>query len=263
VQGVDQVVLAHVPPNVTITVTSSSTRGVEPTLELAERLVQHGYRVVPHLAARLIADRRQLAEILARIKEMGVSDVFVVAGDVVDPAGPFEGAAELLAEMDELGHGFEHVGITGYPESHAFISDEITIRAMFDKAPFATYIVSQICFDAEMVGTWIKRVRDRGVELPIHIGMPGPVDPLRLWRLSRRIGLGESARFLSRHASWIRRLALPRGYRPSALLDRMAPFLVVRENRIAGLHLFTFNEIVQEETWRRAQMARLLERGGW
>jgi methylenetetrahydrofolate reductase (NADPH) len=187
----------------------------------------------------------------------------VVAGDIADPAGPFEGAAQLLAAMDELGHGFEQVGITGYPESHAFISDEATIQAMFDKAPFATYIVSQICFDAEVIGTWIRRVRDRGVELPIHIGLPGPIDPLRLLRLSRRIGLGQSARFLSRHGSWIRRLTLPRGYRPGALLEGMTPFVAAPENRVAGLHLFTFNEIAQEESWRYAEMARFSERGGW
>src|SRR5205807_2059568 len=83
--------------------------------------------------------------------------------------------------------------------------------------PFATYIVSQITFDPKIIGTWIRRVRDRGTELPIYVGLPGPVDPLRLLRLSTRIGLGESARFLRRHGSWLGRLTLPRGYSPVAL----------------------------------------------
>ena len=259
--GVERAVLEHVPRTLTITVTSSPTRGPEPTLELTERLAHHGYRVVPHLAARLIADRAQLAKLLGRIEALGVRDVFVVAGDLAHPAGPFEGAAALLAAMAELGHGLEQIGVTGYPESHAFISDETTIQAMYDKAPFASYIVSQICFDAEVIGTWIRRVRDRGVELPIHVGLPGPTDSVRLLRLSRRIGLGESARFLRRHGSWLRRLTLPRGYRPEVLLERLGPHLAAPEGRVAGLHLFTFNEIAASERWRHAEIARLAHDG--
>lgn len=253
--GVEQAVLEHVPRDLTVTVTSSPTRGAEATLELAERLARKGFRVVPHLAARLIADRAELVTLLQRIEALGVRDVFVVAGDLPTPAGRFEGAAELLAAMAELDHGLERIGITGYPESHAFISDEATIQAMFDKVPFASYIVSQICFDATVIVQWIRRVRDRGVALPIYIGLPGPIDPVRLLRLSRRVGLGDSARFLRRHGSWLGRLVLPRSYRPELLLERLAPELAREDNGIAGLHLYTFNELGQTEKWRRQQLA--------
>jgi methylenetetrahydrofolate reductase (NADH) len=258
-EGVEKAVLERVPRELTVTVTSSPTRGAAATLELAEQLSRHGYRVVPHLAARLIADRPELTGLLSRIQALGLRDVFVVAGDASHPAGAFDGAAQLLAAMDELGHDFDHVGITGYPESHAFISDEATIQAMFEKAPYATYIVSQICFDAGVIGQWIRRVRDRGVALPIYIGLAGPTDALRLLRLSRRVGLGESARFLRRHGSWLGRLTLPRSYRPESLLEQLAPDLARAENGIAGLHFFTFNELLQTEAWRRQELERL----GW
>jgi methylenetetrahydrofolate reductase (NADPH) len=241
----------------TITVTSSPSRGIEATLELAERLAAAGYRVVPHLAARLLTGNRHLEEVLARIEALGAREVFVVAGDIDQAQGPFEGAAALLRTTAELGPRFEAIGITGYPESHAFISDDTTIQAMFEKAPYATYIVSQICFDAGVIGEWVHRVRDRGVELPIYVGLPGPNDPVKLLGLSRRIGLGESARFLRRHGSWIRRLTFPRGYNPSALLARLAPHLAAPENRIAGLHMFTFNELADSERWRRSEIRRL------
>lgn len=251
--------LAHVPRELTITVTSSPSRGIDATLALAGRLAEAGYTVVPHLAARLVTGERQLTEVLARIEALGARQVFVVAGDLEEPLGPFEGAAALLRAMAELGPALDQIGITGYPESHAFISDDTTIQAMFEKAPYATYIVSQICFDASVVGEWIRRVRDRGVELPIYVGLPGPSDPIRLLALSRRIGLGESARFLRRHGSWISRLTFPRGYSPSKLLAGLAPHLAPPENRIAGLHLFTFNELAQTERWRRREIARLGE----
>jgi methylenetetrahydrofolate reductase (NADPH) len=261
--GAEAAVLQHVPRELTVTITSSPSRGLDATLVLAERLAAHGYRVVPHLAARLIADRAQLKALLARLDALGLREVFAVAGDLPRAIGPFPGAAALLSAMAEVGHGLEQIGITGYPESHAFISDDTTIQAMFDKAPFATYIVSQISFDADVIGTWIRRVRDRGVELPIHIGMPGPIDPVRLLRLSGRIGLGESARFLRRHRSWVGRLTLPRPYRPSALLERLAPHLARPDNRVAGLHLFTFNELSQVEAWRRTEIDRLAPGNGW
>jgi methylenetetrahydrofolate reductase (NADPH) len=41
---------------------------------------------VPHLAARLVVDRVHLHELLARLDELGVRDVFVVAGDIGQPA---------------------------------------------------------------------------------------------------------------------------------------------------------------------------------
>ena len=248
--------LDHVPRELTITITSSPSRGIDATIQLAERLARAGYTVVPHLAARLVTSTAHLIEVLGRIDALGARDVFVVAGDAEKPHGPFEGAAALLRAMAELDLRLDEIGITGYPESHAFISDDTTITAMFEKAPYATYIVSQICFDASVVGEWVHRVRDRGVALPIYVGLPGPSDPVRLLALSRRIGLGESARFLRRHGSWIRRLTLPRGYNPSALLAGLAPHLAPPENRIVGLHLFTFNEIAQCERWRRSELER-------
>jgi methylenetetrahydrofolate reductase (NADPH) len=255
--GAEPLVLRHVPRELTVTITASPTRGIEPTLELAESLTRHGYTVVPHLAARLVRSRKELATILGRIEALGAGEVFVVAGDAAQPLGPFEGAAALLAEIAAVGPAPERVGVTGYPESHAFISDEATIQAMFDKVPYATYIVSQICFDPSVIASWIRRVRARGVDLPIYVGLPGPTDALRLLRLSGRIGLGESARFLRRHGSWLGRLTFPRAYRPERLLQRLAGAIALPANGVRGIHMFTFNEIAQEERWRRGQLARL------
>ena len=78
--------------------------------------------------------------------------------------------------MGPLRARFDEIGITGYPETHHLISDEETIQAMFAKAPMATCIISQICFDADVIGAWIAEVRRRGTSLPIWVGLPGTVD---------------------------------------------------------------------------------------
>jgi methylenetetrahydrofolate reductase (NADPH) len=246
VDGIEDQVLAHVPREVKVTVTASPAKGLDATLTISERLAGHGYRVVPHLSARLVRDAAHIEEIVGRLHAAGVAEVFVPAGDAREP-GPFPDAASLLRVLDGR---FAEVGITGYPESHHLIDDETTIQAMFEKAPMATYIVSQICFDPATIETWIARVRARGTGLPIWIGMPGIVDNAKLLRISMKIGLGESVRFLGAHRAWLRRL-VTRTFTPDPLLRQL------RSDHIAGLHFFTFNELERTERWRREALARL------
>lgn len=253
--SVEEAVLEHVPRDITLTVTVSPKKGLDATLDMTERLTRHGYSVVPHLSARLVRDRAHLAEIVARVDEMGTQDVFVVAGDADDPAGEFVGAAPLLEAIAELGHRFEQVGITGYPESHPLIPDETTIQAMFEKARFATYIVSQICFDPAVTASWVERVWERGTRLPIWIGVPGAVPRAKLLRISSTIGIGASTRFLRRHRSWISRAVRPGGFSPDALIDGLRPSLADPERKIAGFHVFTFNDLADTERWRKRQLA--------
>jgi methylenetetrahydrofolate reductase (NADPH) len=253
--GIEEQVLEHLGTDVKVTVTASPRKGLQPTLELSERLARAGYAVVPHLSARLLRDRPHLEEVIARVLEAGIRELFVPAGDAPEP-GEFSGAAELLEAMGPLRARFDEIGITGYPETHHLISDEETIQAMFAKAPMATCIISQICFDAEVIADWIAEVRRRGTALPIWIGLPGSVDYAKLVRISMKIGLGESARFLRHHSNWMSRL-MTRQFKPDPLLRGLAPTLADTAANVAGFHIYTFNEVARTERWRRAALARL------
>ena len=257
--GIEDEVRAHLDPPARVTVTASPRKGLEATLALGERLSREGYTVVPHLSARLVRDRAHLHEVLARLRDAGVHELFVPAGDAAEAAGEFHGAAELLAAMGPLRESFDRVGITGYPESHHLISDEETISAMFTKAPHATEIVSQLCFDTETIAWWIGAVRERGTELPIWIGMPGVVDYAKLVRISMKIGLGESARFLGHHRGWMSRL-LTRQFKPDRLLRALEPTVTAPSSGVVGFHLYTFNEVGRTERWRRQTVERLVAR---
>ncbi|MBA3433999.1 MAG: methylenetetrahydrofolate reductase [Actinobacteria bacterium] len=254
--GVDEQVLEHVPRDVKLTVTVSPTKGLDPTLDLAERLAAAGYEVVPHLSARLVLDDGHLRWILGRLRDAEIGEVFVVAGDASQSAGQFEGAADLLRAIAESDHPLSEIGITGYPESHAFISDETTIQAMFEKAEFATYIVSQICFDPPVTAAWIEAVWARGTRLPIHVGLPGPVPRTKLLRISTRIGLGDSTRFLRNHGNWIGRALKRGGFDPDRLVAGLESALTDTERKIAGFHIFTFNALADTERWRQQALAR-------
>ena len=255
-EDVEGLVLAHVPPEVRITITASPRRGMDATLRLAESLAGQGYSVVPHISARLVRDAAHLREILAAIRAMGASDVFVVAGDAREPAGEFPDSVSLLSAMAP-DHGLRDIGVTGYPESHSFIDDDVTVQAMWDKRRIATYIVSNLCFDPRVVKKWVTRVRRRRVELPIFVGMAGVAEPAKLLRVSTRIGIADSARFLRGHSNWFLRMLQPGGYDPGRFVSALVPELAQPDRKVSGVHVFTFNEIEPTERWRQEMLARL------
>jgi methylenetetrahydrofolate reductase (NADPH) len=255
--GIEERVLASVPREVTMTITASPRRGIEATIGLAERLAGHGYAVVPHLSARLIRDESHLQEILAKLAAIGATDVFVIAGDAREPAGKFPDSVSLLEAITAEKHGLHDIGVTGYPERHSFIDDDLTIQAMWDKRRLATYIVSNLCFDPRTVKRWVARVRKRGVQLPIRIGLAGVADPAKLLRVSTKIGVVDSARFLKGHSNWFLRTLQPGGYSPERFITGLLPDLAAPERKVTGLHVFTFNEIEPTEQWRQETLARL------
>ncbi len=256
--GIEEQVREHLPTDVKVTVTASPRKGLEATLALSERLTAAGYTVVPHLSARLVRDRAHLEEVLARLEAAGISELFVPAGDATEP-GEFQGAADLLAAMGESRSKFERIGITGYPESHHLISDEETIRAMFAKSEMATDIISQLCFDPATIGWWIGAVRARGTQLPIWIGIPGAVDYAKLVRISMKIGVAESARYLRHQHGWASRL-MTRQFKPDRLLEGLAQVVTEPDANVAGFHIYTFNEVAGTERWRRRTIDRLATR---
>ena len=96
-------------------------------------------------------------------------------------------------------------------------------------------------------------MRERGTTLPIWIGVPGIVHNAKLLRVSMKIGLGESARFLRAHRAWIRRL-MTRTFSPDPLMRELEPLFKDPAANIAGLHVFTFIELERTERWRQHLM---------
>ena len=171
----EDTLLEHVPRNRTITVTASPSKGLASTFELAERLTGHGYDVVPHVAARMVANRSELTEIADRLTGKGITSIFVPGGDA-EAVGDYADALTMLEDLAAIGSPFQHVGVTGYPESHPTISDDLTVQSMWDKRRYATHIVSNLTFDPASVRDWVRRLRSRGITMPLLVGVPGPVE---------------------------------------------------------------------------------------
>jgi methylenetetrahydrofolate reductase (NADPH) len=254
--SIEDTVLEHVGTDLHVTVTASPGKGLEATLDLTERLTKHGYTAIPHLAARMVRDRAELEEVAARLTSQGIDRIFVPGGDA-DPPGAYPDALSLLEDLKAMGGPFSHIGITGYPESHPTISDDLTIQSMWDKRRYATHVVSNLTFDPEVLSTWVQRMRKRGITMPLLLGVPGPVDRTKLLSMATKIGVGESTRFLAKHKGTFARLAAPGGFTGERFLEKVAPALSPPEMLVEGLHVFTFNQVAATEAWRRQLLEQL------
>lgn len=246
--GVAARVADALPPGAAVTVTCSPRRGQDETVAAACELRERGFDAVPHLAAKQVRGDVHLKEVVDRLARAGIADVFVVGGDPTDRAGGYADGVELLEAMAQLDHPFARVGVAGYPEGHHLIDDATLTDALLAKQPLATYMVTQLCFDSRVVCAWLSAVRARGVTLPCHVGVPGPVDARRLLRISMRLGVGDSLRYLRGNRSTALRLLLARSYRPDALVRGLAD-RVAEGCDLAGLHLCTFNQLEPSARW--------------
>lgn len=246
--------ITHLPDDATIAITTSPQLGIDRTIERAEQAAEQGYNVVPHIAARYISDREHLEDITRRLTGAGVTDVFVPGGDREEPAGEFESAYDLLVTLDGMEYSFDEVGITGYPEGHEFLNEKTLADSMAKKEPYATYIVTQLCYDPETVLQWIRIIRDRGIDLPVEIGIPGVMNYQRLMKISQKVGVGDSIRFLKKTTGilgFVRQLVGSRGvYKPDALIDGLTPYADDEAYSIRGVHIYTFNQTADTESWR-------------
>jgi methylenetetrahydrofolate reductase (NADPH) len=246
------------PAGATVSVTASPAKGIEATIALCEQLQVRGYRAVPHLSARMVRDRRHLADLIAWLEGAGVDRAFVVGGDAKEP-GEYPDGLTLLRDMAEIGHPLSEIGIPCYPQGHAFIADGPLLEALRAKAPFASYMTTQLCFDPGAIATWIAVRRSEGLTLPVHVGVPGVAEPHKLLAISARIGVADTHRFLTKNLRFVARLVRSGGfYRPDALLEGLAPHLADPAAGIVDLHMYTFNAVDTFEAWRRAYLANQL-----
>ena len=150
-------------------------------------------------------------------------------------------------------HDLDEVGITGYPESHPKISDEMTIQAMYEKVPYATYIISQICFDPEVTSTGLGRGVGAGCETadPRYARLREPPEA----RGSSAASASATRRFIEDSVTGSQDV-VARCCSPDRLIEGLKPSFADPESNIQGLHIYTFNEFERTETWRREMLER-------
>ena len=245
-------------PNMHVAVTCSPTKGVDTTLELSEKLIAQGFQVIPHISAKSVTGEKHLETIIKKLDELSIESVFVPGGDGPEPLGEFNNAYDLLKALQKSGHNLKKIGIAAHPEGHPDISNKILMEALEKKKGLADYIVTQMCFDANILGDWLVRINQQGIHLPVWVGLPGVIERGPLLRTSLRIGVGDSLRFLKKKSKVAAELMKSSIYNPEKLVTSISEYKDIADTNLAGYHIFCFNQIEISEMWRTETISKLI-----
>lgn len=223
----------------------------------ASRAVREaGLTPVPHISARRLGDQGELETFLAALEEVGATDsVFVVGGDPAVPQGPYPDSETVIRTGVLPEYGVRRVSIAGYPEGHPDISDELLWKALLGKAAtlreqgLEGTIITQFGFDEVPILSWIERVRDAGIDLPVRIGVPGPAGVKRLIAFARRFGVGANAMIVKKYGFSLTHLMGSAG--PDRLIGALSAAYDPKRHGAVHLHFYTFGGVSRTSEWIR------------
>jgi methylenetetrahydrofolate reductase (NADPH) len=223
----------------------------------ARRLAEEGFSVMPHFPARIIRNRAELADWIARYQgEAGVTQALLLGGGLTTPVGDFEDSMQLIETG--LFDDFKNLHIAGHPEGNRDIdpdgSDTMVMQALKWKRAFhertdaRIAITTQFCFEAAPVIAWASRLAAEGIDFPIHIGIAGPAKPQTLIKYAMSCGVGPSMRVIQRRAKDLTKLLIP--YEPTELLLELAGYKDQHPGfGVEQVHFFPLGGIKSNATW--------------
>lgn len=219
-----------------------------------------GFEPMPHFSARRIGSEDDFAAYLRRVvAEAGVERCFIVAGDPPAPLGPYPDTMALIATGAFEQAGIKAIGIGGHPEGHPVMSvaqcwDVLAAKvAAIQARGMAALIVTQFGFDADAQLAWLAALRQRGIDVPVRIGIPGPAGIKRLLGFAARCGVGASTAVLKKYGISVTNLLGSAG--PDRLVDEFARRLGP-EHGAVRLHFYPFGGLQATLDWIHARERR-------
>jgi methylenetetrahydrofolate reductase (NADPH) len=213
-------------------------------------LRQAGFEPVPHIPARFVMDADDLDRRLdALVSRANVNTVLALGGGAPQPVGKFHCALQMMETGSFQKHAIAKVGIAGHPEGNPDITkvhgEAMLLRTLQEKNAWLKetglqgFIATQFLFNAEPVIHWALELKKNGVDLPIHVGVPGPATIKTLIRYAALCGVGNSARFIRKQALNITKLLTVS--EPTEFVEQLAKDHYAHpEHGIAGAHLYPF-----------------------
>jgi methylenetetrahydrofolate reductase (NADPH) len=218
---------------------------------LAPAVRMAGFEPVPHIAARALTSRDDAHDLLARLNgEAGVTRALVIAGDGDRPAGPFADALSLIESGLFEYNGFTAIGIAGYPDGHPRLSDAALANALAKKVDaiyghgLSADIVSQFCFDGERMVAWLRQLRYLRVDMPIKLGVVGPVSLRALLHYALKCGVRTAAKG-ARNTPAVQLLAESR---PDRMLKTLSQITALSSGSVT-VHVFSFGGLLKTARW--------------
>ena len=250
--------IEQLPANARVSVTASPVKPLEDTLDVCAELLERGHRPIPHIAARKVVDEAHMRSLATRIRQLGLSEIFCIAGDAQEAGGYHDAMSLLRPLLDFMAGDIDTVGVSSYPDGHAFIDGPALHQALIEKqelfaeADIKGHASTQMCFSTDTIRSWLNTQRAEGFDMPVHLGVAGVVDRAKLIRMGMRLGVGASLRYVQKNRTGLLKLFSSVGYNPSDLIDPLADEF--DSLGIEGLHMFTFNQVAATERWQQAKL---------
>ena len=229
-------------------------------LAAARAVRRLGFEPMLHLSARRICSLVEFDSLVQRaVAEAGVERCFVIAGDPSTPMGPFSDSSSLIETGIFERAGMKVIGVGGHPEGHPVMSTaeqwEVLERKCHSigERGMTPLIVTQFAFDADIVLTWLKALRERGIQHPVRVGVPGPASIAVLARYAALCGVSACASMWSKYGVSIGKLFGTAG--PDLFVERLATGLTEAHGKVS-LHFFPFGGIAQSVKWIEQYRAR-------
>lgn len=232
---------------------------LEDMVATAKRIRAEGFPVMPHIPARLINGRRELADLLRRYSgEANVDEALILGGGAKAPVGEFQCAMQLLETELFTRNGFNRIHIAGHPEGNrdidprggtASVDAALASKHEFlNRTDAKVAIVTQFLFEAAPASAWMRRIKENGIDLPVHLGVAGPAKLQLLLKFAMSCGVGASLRVLKRRARDIPNLL--RTHEPTELIADVAGLKMKNEmQQLVKLHLFPLGGIKASARW--------------
>lgn len=238
---------------------------VENQIHACVALKAAGLEPIPHVPARFVRDKEDLkARIGAFADKAKVTNILCLGGGAPQPIGKFDAAIQLMETGVFEANGLKRIGIAGHPEGNpditkihgeaSLLAALKTKQAWLREKNIAGFIATQFLFDAGPLALWASQLREQGIDLPLHVGVPGPATIKTLVRYAAMCGVGNSARFIRKQALNITKLLSVS--EPTEFVDQLALLHFDKpELGIAGPHLYPFGGFDKLFDWLKARKA--------
>lgn len=232
---------------------------IEEMIQTAKRLQSEGFSVMPHFPARIIKNKSTLEEWITKYQdEASIDQALLLAGGVTNPHGIFENSMQLVETELFNKYNFKNLHFAGHPEGNKDIDfdgstnnvDEALLwkQKFNERTDIEVALTTQFCFEADPVIKWADSMIEKGINIPIHIGVAGPAKLQTLIKFSIACGVGPSLKVLQKRAKDVKKLLLP--FEPNDFLETLAQHK--KENpkfNITNIHFFPLGGINTSADW--------------
>ena len=228
---------------------------IEDMTSTAKKINEQGFKPMPHFPARIIKDKNVLQDWISRYQnEADVKNALLIAGGANKPYGDYDSSIQLIeSELFDKAN-FQNLHIAGHPEGSTDIDPDGTTKNVdealswkneFSKRTDASMAVTtQFSFDSKTVINWANKIKQSGIDIPIHIGIAGPAKLQTLLRYSLECGVGASIKIIQKRALDLTKLLLP--YKPTTIISELANYKADNPDfNIDKVHFFPLGGVKQ------------------